>query len=130
MWLRRRHAVSSRLARIPLELSFGGAGHSRWLWAATLVAALGVGAAASDVYWRQRLEPTQRQAQALKDSPPLLEVAEQSRLQLRMSQARGQELEHQIDALNKSLHECQEEVTFFRKAHDGKVRSPHGGTGE
>jgi len=41
-------------------------------------------------------------------------------LLLRVSEARSQELERQIDALNQRLRECQEELTFFRKARDGK----------
>jgi len=41
-------------------------------------------------------------------------------LQLRVSDARSQELERQIDALNQRLRECQEEVAFFRKTREGK----------
>ena len=48
------------------------------------------------------------------------QVQEQSHLLLRVSEARSQELERQIGALNQGLRECQEEVTFFRKARDGK----------
>jgi len=130
MSLPRRHAAPSHLARVSLELSLGNANRARWLWCAALVGALGAGAAATDAYWRQRLAPLQRQAQSLRDTQPLLDAVEQSRLQLRVSQARGQELEHQIDSLNKSLHECQEELTFFRKARDGKVRPARSTTGE
>jgi hypothetical protein len=41
-------------------------------------------------------------------------------LALRLADARGQELEHQIDALNQRLRESTEELTFFRKAREGK----------
>ena len=38
--------------------------------------------------------------------------------QLKMEQSRGQELERQIDALNKRLVEAQEQITFLRRARD------------
>ena len=40
--------------------------------------------------------------------------------QLRVAEARSQELERQVDILNQRLHASQEEVTFFRKAVNGK----------
>jgi hypothetical protein len=45
---------------------------------------------------------------------------EQARLTLSISEARGQELERQIDALNQRLRETQDELTFFRKTREGK----------
>src|SRR5690349_21621341 len=45
---------------------------------------------------------------------------EQARLTLSISEARGQELERQIDALNQRLREAQDELTFFRKTREGK----------
>ncbi|MDQ2736376.1 MAG: hypothetical protein M3Y55_15615 [Pseudomonadota bacterium] len=45
---------------------------------------------------------------------------EQARLAQRLSDARSQELERQIDALNQRLSEAHDELTFFRKAHEGK----------
>ena len=45
---------------------------------------------------------------------------EQARLTLSVSEARGQELERQIDALNQRLRETQDELTFFRKTREGK----------
>jgi hypothetical protein len=39
---------------------------------------------------------------------------------LRVADARGEELEKQIDALNQKLTESQDELTFFRKAREGK----------
>jgi septal ring factor EnvC (AmiA/AmiB activator) len=45
---------------------------------------------------------------------------EQTKLSLSMSEARGQELERQVDALNQRLRETQDELTFFRKARGTK----------
>jgi hypothetical protein len=39
---------------------------------------------------------------------------------LRISDARSKELERQVDALNQRLRECSDELSFFRKARDGK----------
>ena len=39
---------------------------------------------------------------------------------LRIADARSQELEKQIDELNQKLTESQDELTFFRKAREGK----------
>ena len=39
---------------------------------------------------------------------------------MRVSEARGLELERQIDALNQRLRECQDDLAFLRKAHNGK----------
>ena len=108
------------LARIRLVLS-PGRGRRSWIVGfALVIAALLAGAAASHAYWSVRLGPLQSQAAALKDLQQLQQGLEQSRLQMRVSEARGQELERQIDALNQRLRECQEELVFFRKAHNGK----------
>ena len=50
----------------------------------------------------------------------LRQQLEQARMGLRIADARGQELEKQIDALNQKLTESQDELTFFRKAREGK----------
>jgi uncharacterized protein HemX len=110
----------SNLARARLVLS-NGRGRRGWVVrCALLVAAFVAGAALSHLYWQQRLGPLQRQAQALADLPQLRQGLEQSRLLQRVSDGRSQELERQVDALNQRLRKCQEELTFFRKAHDGK----------
>jgi hypothetical protein len=57
---------------------------------------------------------------------PIAELAtlrqqlEQARMGLRVAEARGQELEKQIDALNQKLTESQDELTFFRTAREGR----------
>ena len=50
----------------------------------------------------------------------LRQQLEQARMELRVADARSQELEKQIDALNAKLTESQDELTFFRKAREGK----------
>ena len=50
----------------------------------------------------------------------LRQQLEQARMALRVADARGQELEKQIDTLNQKLTESQDELTFFRKAREGK----------
>jgi len=50
----------------------------------------------------------------------LRQQLEQARMALRVADARGEELEKQIDALNQKLTESQDELTFFRKAREGK----------
>ena len=53
------------------------------------------------------------------DEPLRRELA-QSHEALRLAQAHGAELERQIDALNQRLRETTEELTFFRKAREGR----------
>jgi septal ring factor EnvC (AmiA/AmiB activator) len=110
----------SDLARTRLVLSAGRPARGWLSRGATLVAALLVGASGTHLYWSERVGPLQQQAASLNDLQQSRQALEQSRLQLRVSGARSQELERQIDALNQRLRECQEEVTFFRKARDGK----------
>ena len=50
---------------------------------------------------------------------PLRQQLEQAQLALRVAEARGQELERQVDSLNQKLTESQDELTFFRKAREG-----------
>ena len=111
------------LARIRLVLSPGRARRGWIVWCALVIAALLAGAAGSHVYWSERLGVVQQQASVLNDMRGLQHLQqglEQSRLQMRVSEARGQELERQINALNQRLRECQEEVTFFRTARERK----------
>jgi uncharacterized protein HemX len=131
MSTRLSRGASKDLARMQVVLSPGRAGRGWILWCALVIAAMLAGAAGDHFYWNEWFgqlqqpvqQPVQQPAGAPKDpqQPQQPEQAqEQSRLLLRVSEARSQELERQIDALNQGLRECQEEVTFFRKARDGK----------
>ena len=113
-------AAPNPLAHVRLVLAPGHARRGWIAWCVLVVAALLAGAAGSSVYWSEQLGALQRQVVALKDLQPVQQGLEQSRLQMRVSEARSHELERQIDALNQRLRECQEELTFFRKARDGK----------
>ncbi len=113
-------AASNNLARTRLVLS-PGHGRRGWLvWCTLVIAALVVGAAGSHLYWREQLAPLQSQAAALQDLPQLQHALEQLRLKMRVSEAHGAELERQVDALNQRLRECQDDLTFYRKARDAK----------
>ena len=120
MSIRPWRAAPRNLARVRLVLSQGRARRGWIVWCALVIAALLAGAAGSHLYWRERLAPLQQQAVALKDLQQLQQGLDQSRLQLRVSEARGHELERQIDALNQRLRESQDELTFYRKTRDPK----------
>jgi uncharacterized protein HemX len=113
-------AASNNLARSRLVLSPGHTRRGGLVWCGLVIAALLIGAAGSYVYWREQLLPLQAQAAALQDLPQLQHALEQSRLQMRVSEARSAELERQIDALNQRLRESQDDLAFYRKAHDSK----------
>jgi len=124
MSTRLSRGASKDLARMQVVLSPGRAGRGWILWCALVIAAMLAGAAGDHFYWNewfgQLQQPVQQPTVAPKELQQPQQVQEQSRLLLRVSEARSQELERQIGALNQGLRECQEEVTFFRKARDGK----------
>jgi uncharacterized protein HemX len=120
MSIRLWQTASRDLARARLVLSPGGTRRGWVARCAWLIAALLVGAATSHFYWSQRIGPLRQQAVALQDLLQREQALEQSRLALRMSEARSRELERQIDALNQQLRESQQEVAFLRKAREGK----------
>jgi uncharacterized protein HemX len=119
-----RRGAATDIARAPLMLSSGRARHGWIIWSVLVLAALVGGAAAAHFYWMQQFEALQQQASATKELQPLRQALEQARLQLRVSDARGTELERQIDTLNQQLRGLQEEVTFFRKTRDAKRPAP------
>ena len=51
---------------------------------------------------------------------PLRRELAEARLAMQLSEARSAELERQIDALNQKLAESQEQLTFVRKAREGR----------
>jgi len=50
----------------------------------------------------------------------LRQQLEQARMGLRVAEARAEELERQVDSLNQKLTESQDELTFVRKAREGR----------
>jgi hypothetical protein len=93
----------------------------RWLMTpALVVAALAAGLGSGWELRDRAAPPVQPAVEGAAELPALRQQLEQSRLAARLSQARSQELERQIDALNQQLTAAQDELTFFRKAREGK----------
>jgi hypothetical protein len=95
----------------------------RWfaVVAALVVAALVAGLGTGELL-RESAPPVVVRAPAA-PSPELAQQhqqLEQAKAALRIAEARGQELERQVDSLNQKLTESQDELTFFRKARDGR----------
>jgi septal ring factor EnvC (AmiA/AmiB activator) len=92
------------------------------LFAAALsVAAISHSLQISEPPWRTAPAVQLALSAAAPDTSNQLEKQlEQTKLSLSMSEARGQELERQVDALNQRLRETQDELTFFRKARGTK----------
>jgi len=111
------------LVLLPQRVRVGWAAGIALLIAAQLVAAAAVG-----WYWQQRQASVQAQEQAHERSESVAQrqlgelqrELEQFRLQQRLSVSRSQELERQIDALNRRLRESQEELGFLRQARVAK----------
>jgi TolA-binding protein len=88
---------------------------------AIVAAALAAGALAGELL-RERAAPVVVRVAA----PPtdalqqLRQQLGQAQMGLRVAEARDQELERQIDALNQKLTESQDELTFFRQAREGR----------
>jgi hypothetical protein len=100
----------------------------RWLLRSTLVVVAFVAGAGAGVVARDAMPtlvptpmpPAPVGVDASAEIQPLKQQLDQARLALRLSSARSQELERQVDALNQRLRESTEELTFFRKAREGK----------
>ena len=114
--------ATKKLTRIGLVLSHQRA-RGDWLARSTLAAVcLCVGAAGGFFYAGQRMIDAQQVSSTsqAQERQELAQQLEQSRMTQRVSESRSQELERQIAALVQQLRESQEELTFFRKARDGK----------
>jgi uncharacterized protein HemX len=112
--------ATHKLTRLGLVLAHPSA-RTAWL-ARSLLLLIGVlaGAGGGYLYAEQQAGRAQQLAAAAHDEHRLRRDLEQSELNLRVTEARSQELERQIAALVQQLRESQEELTFFRKARDGK----------
>jgi hypothetical protein len=112
--------ATRQLTRIGLVLSHRPA-RGDWLSrGAMALAGLLVGAAAASQYREVAAPALPPPPVGAVDPQPLQRRLDQSLLSLRLSEARGTELEHQIATLVQQQRECQEELSFFRKARDGK----------
>ena len=115
-----RHATRE-LTRVGLVLA-PRRGSGRWLvrWA---LLAMVLGAGAGLGYAAHGELPATVLPAPAGPSPELLKLrreGEQARLALRLAEARSEELERQVDALNERLRASTEELTFFRKAREGR----------
>ena len=94
----------------------------RWLLApAIVVLALALGAAIGYLV-HERAMPVVVAVPAMPapELAPLRRELAEARMAMQLSEARSAELERQIDALNQKLAESQEQLTFVRKAREGR----------
>ena len=116
------HKATRDLTRVGLMLApRRRSGRSAVVATVLVAAAFAAGLATGEVL-RERAPALVVQEPA---APPaelvqLRQQLEQARMGLRIADARSQELEKQIDALNQKLTESQDELTFIRKAREGK----------
>jgi hypothetical protein len=114
-------AATRDLTRVGLTLSPQRASVPRWLTALLLAAATFAAGFGAAELLREREAPVVVRAPAPSaELAPLRQQLEQARMGLRVADARSQELERQIEALNLKLTEAQDELTFFRKAREGR----------
>ena len=94
----------------------------RWLVVPALVAAALTAGVAIGHVLRDAPAPVvvQRPASPPAELAALRQQLEEARMALRVADARSQELERQIDALNQKLTESQDQLTFFKKAREGR----------
>ncbi|MDQ6628659.1 MAG: hypothetical protein M3Z29_09465 [Pseudomonadota bacterium] len=117
-----RRSATQHLSHARLVLAPSRAAGRQLVWSGALVGVLLAAGAGVAYVGRDKPVPT-AQASAVRASIELKSMAtqlDQSHLALRLSGARSQELEHQIDALNERLRASIDEVTFFRKAREAK----------
>ena len=120
MPIRPSQRATRELTRTVLVLAPRGASAGWWARAALAVIALLAVAAVTQVHLNQRESSVQEHTTALQQVQALQYELEQSRLMQRVAAARSQELEREIDVLQRTLRESQDELTFFRKAQGGK----------
>lgn len=113
-------SATQKISRIGLVLSPQRARRGLLAWAAVAALFLAIGALASHFYSSRLPTDTRLLDAALEDNKVVQQRIEQLTMTLSVAQARGVELERQIDALNQRLRETQEELAFFRKTRDGR----------
>jgi hypothetical protein len=115
-----RRSATQALTHVGLALT-PRRSRGRWLMAPVLVlGGLTAGTGVGYVLRDRAIPPVQQTLGVVPELQALRQQLEQARLGSRLSDARTQELEHQIDALNQRLTESRDELTFFRKAREGK----------
>ncbi len=120
MPIRLSRRAAHEITRTVFVLSPLGAPAGAWARLALVVVTLLAIAAATQIFLNQHESSVQEHTSALQQVQALQQELEQSRLTQRVAAARSQELEREIDVLHRTLRESQDELTFFRKARDGK----------
>ena len=94
----------------------------RWLLAPVIVAAALALGTAIGYLAHERATPVvvARPATPAPELAPLRRELAGARMAMQLSEARSAELERQIDVLNQKLAESQEQLTFVRKAREGR----------
>ncbi len=92
----------------------------RWLVLTLLLAAVLAAGTATGYLFDRPAPLAQQLASPAPELSALRRQIEEARMALRLADARSQELERQIDTLNQKLSESQEQLTFFKKAREGK----------
>jgi len=116
------HQATRDLTRVGLTLAPRRRSGRGALVAVVLAAtAFGAGIATGELlYERAPAAVVRAPAAPTAELVQLRQQLEQARMGLRVADARSEELEKQIDGLNQKLTESQDELTFFRKAREGK----------
>ena len=122
MSIRVGRGASRELTRIRLVLSRGRTGRGWFLMSILAASLVSLGSAGGYLYAHEGegTAMTTPPAAGPAETPVVQQKLEQSLLALKVSEARGHELERQIDTLNQRLREYQDELTFFRKAGERK----------
>lgn len=113
-------AAATTVSTHPLVLALPRPRYRAWArW--TLVCAL-VAAGTGVGYLRGWQASASAAAPADESSLPLRTQLDSALMSLRRTQAHGDELERQLDALQQRLQAAQEEVSFLRQARDARRR--------
>jgi uncharacterized protein HemX len=115
-----QRSASQALSHVGLVVAPRRRGGGRLLALAAVLVSLVAG---TGLGWfgRDRVMPPPPSAVvAVPDIAALRRELDQAQMRLRVSEARSQELERQVDALNQKLVASQDELTFFRKAREGR----------
>ena len=104
------------LARTGLVLAPRQVRRTRWRTGLYCVLAFAAGAGAGEAWHLLAPHLLPPPASTAAGPPPLQAQLDQARQALRLSEARGRELEHQIDTLHQQRQALEDELAFFRKS--------------